>query len=242
VEVSPATAKSLREQVYAQIRRMVMLGEFPSGHRLTEAHIAARLKVSRTPVREAFARLHADHLLQRFGDGGFFVAELNLLELRDLYELRLVLEVRGLSRGLETGVIHDRAALMTLREHWQDIQRAVPETDGSFIELDESFHVELLQSSGNFALSETLETVNARIRPVRMYDFLSEDRIATSIQEHLAIVDAALDEDFNLAVDRLREHIGASLDVVERRAAEAMYERKLRTRRRRHETTGVSLR
>src|SRR5215212_8009560 len=209
---------------------MVMLGEFPTGQRLVEEQIAEQLQVSRTPAREAFVRLHADRLLTRFSDGGFYVAEIDLFDLRDLYELRLTLELRGITRAAEDGILHDRQALVALREEWLAIQQAPPEPDGSFIELDESFHLALLRSSGNLALVEVLESVNVRIRPVRTYDFLTEDRITTSTAEHLAIVDALLDRRISLAADRLREHIGASLEVVEQRAAEAMRRRALLSR------------
>jgi len=227
------TAQLLRERAYTQIRRMVMLGEFPTGQRLAEEPIAEQLAVSRTPVREAFVRLHADRLLQRFNDGGYYVAEIDLFDMRDLYELRLTLELRGLTRALEEGIAHDRDTLVELRSSWRAIQDDPPEPDGSFIDLDESFHLALLRSSGNLALAETLESVNGRIRPVRIYDFLTEDRITSSIAEHLGIVDALLDDDIALAVDRLRDHIGASLEVVEQRAAEAIRQRSLRSRRNR---------
>ncbi|MSZ76223.1 MAG: FCD domain-containing protein [Actinobacteria bacterium] len=210
---------------------MVMLGEIPTGQRLAEETIAEQLQVSRTPVREAFVRLHADRLLKRFTDGGFYVAEIDLFDLRDLYELRLTLELRGITRAAEDGIEHDREALLEIRDDWLAIQADQPAPDGSFIELDESFHLSLLRASGNLALSETLETVNVRIRPVRTYDFLTEDRIESSIAEHLGIVDALLDGQIPLAADRLREHIGASLDVVEQRAADAMRQRSLRSRR-----------
>jgi DNA-binding GntR family transcriptional regulator len=223
-------ATSLREQAYKEIRRMVMLGEFPTGVRLTEEQIAEQLKVSRTPVREAFVRLHADRLLRRFSDGGYYVAEIDLFDLRDLYELRLTLELRGITRALEDGIEHDREALAELLDEWHAIQLDPPEPDGSFIELDESFHLALLRSSGNLALAEVLETINVRIRPVRTFDFLTEDRITTSIAEHIGIVEAVLDDRIPLAAERLREHIGASLDVVEQRAADAMRQRALRSR------------
>ena len=223
-------AANLRELAYVQIRRMVMLGEFPTGQRLTEEQIADQLDVSRTPVREAFVRLHADRLLTRFSDGGYYVAEIDLLDLRDLYELRLTLELRGITRAAEPGISHDTQALTALQKEWLDIQAAPPEPDGSFIELDESFHLALLRSSGNLALADMLETVNIRIRPVRTFDFLSEDRITTSIAEHLGIVDALLDGEILLAADLLREHIGASLDVVEERAASAIRQRALLSR------------
>lgn len=223
-------AKSLREQAYVQIRKMVMLGEFPSGQRLAEEQIAEQLEVSRTPVREAFVRLHSDRLLKRFSDGGYYVADIDLFDLRDLYELRLTLELRGITRAVEPGISHDRQALTDLLDVWQAIKADPPEPDGSFIELDESFHLSLLRASGNLALVEMLETLNVRIRPVRTYDFLDADRITTSIAEHLGIVTALLDGEILLAADLLREHIGASLEVVEERAASAIRQRALLSR------------
>lgn len=208
-----------------------MLGEFPTGHRLAEEQIAEQLKVSRTPVREALVRLNADRVLTRFSDGGYYVAELDLFDLRDLYELRLTLELRAITRAAEAGVEHDREMLEGLREEWLAIAQSPPEPDGSFIELDEDFHLTLARSSGNLAIVEMLETINTRIRPVRTYDFLTADRIESSTAEHLGIVEALLERRFALAADRLREHIGASLEVVEHRAAAAMRQRALNTRR-----------
>lgn len=226
-----AESMLLREHAYTQIRSMVVLGEFPTGQRLAEEQIAERLQVSRTPVREAFVRLHADRLLDRYDDGGYYVAEIDLFDLRDLYELRLTLELRGVNRALEEGISHDRDVLERLKQEWEEIRETEHAADGSFIELDESFHVTLAWASGNAAIVEMLRSVNVRIRPVRIYDFVDNERIVTSIDEHLSIVQALLDEEIQLAAERLREHIGASLAVVEERAAEAMRLRALRARR-----------
>lgn len=223
-------ARLLRERAYTELRRMVMIGEVPAGQRLTEESVAELLDVSRTPVREAFVRLHADRLLVR-RDGGYYIAEIELLDLRDLYELRLTLELRGITRAHEDGIDHDRAALERLRGVWEEIRLDPPPADGSFIELDEQFHVALLSASGNLAMVEMLETINARIRLVRTYDFLTEDRIVSSIEEHLGIVEALLEGEIDLAAHRLRDHIGASLDIVEQRAADAIRQRALRSRR-----------
>lgn len=227
------TAVSRREQVYVRLRRMVMAGEFAFGARLAEERIAEQLEVSRTPVREAMVRLHADRLLNRYADGGFYIAEPDLVDLRDLYELRVTLELRGLSRARETGVAHDRSIIEPLRDRWRAIRDDPPAPDPSFVELDESYHVALSRSSGNFAITETLQTVNARIRPVRMYDFLTVDRITLSIAEHLDILEAVLVDDLLLAEERLRHHIGASMDVVEKRAAHAITQMALNRRSRR---------
>lgn len=230
-------SRLLREHAYTQLRRMVVQGELPTGRRLAEELIADQLQVSRTPVREAFVRLHADRLLARYDDGGYFVAPIDLFDIRDLYEVRLTLELRGIQRAREEGVTHDRRALSALREEWLAIGAEPPEPDGSFIELDESFHVALARSSRNAAIAQLLESVNMRIRTVRIFDFLTADRIRTSIDEHLAILDALLADNIGLAAQLLREHIGASLEIVEQRAAEAIRERALRERARRSEAS-----
>lgn len=228
-----AVARSRREEAYLEIRRMALQGEFPFWQRLPEEGIAERLGVSRTPVREAFARLDADGILSRYEDGGYYVAEPNLVDLRDLYELRLTLELRGILRALEDGIEHDAELVTALREEWLRIQQAPPPPDGSFIELDESFHVGLSRASGNLMLTETLEAVNIRIRPVRMHDFLDADRIEVSIAEHLEILDAIIAKEIVEAAELMKRHIGISLDVVEDRAARAMTQMmRLRNRRR----------
>lgn len=227
-------ARSRREAAYLEIRRMALEGEFPFWQRLPEEGISEQLGVSRTPVREAFARLDSDGILSRYDDGGYYVAEPNLIDLRDLYELRLTLELRGIMRAAEDGIEHDQELLEALRTEWLLIQAGPPPApDGSFIQLDESFHVGLSRASGNLILTETLESVNIRIRPVRMHDFLDADRIEISIDEHLEIVDALIENEIGVAADLLRRHIGISLDVVEERAARAMTRMmRLRSRRR----------
>ncbi|HYZ56523.1 MAG TPA: GntR family transcriptional regulator, partial [Streptosporangiaceae bacterium] len=92
---------SLREQVYADLRHRLMVGEFGVQTRLREERLATELGVSRTPVREALIRLAADGLLVR-QDGGYFPVPPDLSELRDLYELRITIELRGLARALDT--------------------------------------------------------------------------------------------------------------------------------------------
>ncbi|MFC5823663.1 GntR family transcriptional regulator [Nonomuraea insulae] len=213
---------SRREWAYNELRRRVMVGEFGVRTRLMEKHLAEELGVSRTPVREALVRLETDRLVVR-EDGGYYVAVPDLLHLRDLYELRITLELRGLTRVKESELArHDVALLEPLRDKWQELTEDLPEPDPQFVLLDEEFHVTLLRSSGNDELTEALETVNARIRHVRMYDFLTADRIATSSAEHLQIVELVLAKDLDAALIALHRHVGESLEVVERRAARAI--------------------
>lgn len=211
-----------RDQVYQELRRRIMVGEFALNSRLVEERLAALLGVSRTPVREALVRLLADGQVTRV-DGGYFVATPDFSGLRDLYDLRITLELRGLTRGLEIeSVSHDVSLLEPLRDQWQAMWDDRPDPAPDFVLVDEDFHVTLLRSAGNAALTSTLESVNARIRPVRMYDFLSEERIELTISQHLAVLDRVLGGRLDEAVGALRAHVGESMEEVERRAARAI--------------------
>ena len=225
-----ASRGARRELVRERLTRMVLTGALPAKERLREEGLAQTLGVSRTPVREALARLHAERLLDRYADGGYYVAELDLDAVRDLYELRITLELRGLSRALEGFAPPDAAVLEPLRDRWRALQGDLPAPDPTFVEVDESFHVALSRASGNHALADTLETVNHRIRPVRMHDFLTADRIEATVAEHLGIVEAVLAGDVPTAVERMRVHVGESMAVVERRAARAITHMALRRR------------
>jgi DNA-binding GntR family transcriptional regulator len=207
-----------------------MMGEFPLHTRLIEDRIAADLGVSRTPVREAMRRLLSDGLVTRI-DGAYFASIPDLVGLRDLYELRTTLELRGVTRALESSAIkHDPALLEPLRDEWREMWHDRPEPAADFVVMDEDFHVTLLRSAGNDILTQTLESVNARIRPVRMYDYLTEERIELTISQHLDVVEAVLAGQLEDAARSLSHHVGESMDVVEKRAAHALTQMTLNRR------------
>lgn len=220
VDVPPAP--SLGETVYAKLRAAVLDGGFGPRERLAEVRLAARLGVSRTPVREALARLASDGLIER-GDGGFFVAIPNLARLKDFYELRVTLELRGVARAIEDPSLrHDPAVIAAELDRWYAMRRSPPAPDPRFVVQDERFHAELSRASGNPALTEALVAVGERIRQVRMYDFLTRDRIETTIAEHIEIMELVRDGRLDEGYRALHAHVGDSMAVVLERAQRAM--------------------
>jgi DNA-binding GntR family transcriptional regulator len=126
----------------------------------------------------------------------------------------MIVELRGLERAVGSDEVrHDRALLEPLRDQWRAMWTDRPSPDPQFVDVDEDFHVTLLRSSGNHALTEILVGANARIRPIRMYDFITADRIETTISQHLQIVDAVLAGQLPEAIRALRRHVGESMEV-----------------------------
>ncbi len=216
------------------LKRRLLVGEFAFGHRLGEERLAAMLDVSRTPVREALARLHAEGLVQRHPEGGFEPAFPDMDRIAELYEVRKSLELTALRRtsvpsgsqssGDSVGErMHDRSALLELRRDWVALENDPAEhADPDFVLVDEDFHIRLALSSGNAALAEVLATINERIRVVRVHDFLTEERIIATVEEHVGILDGLLEGNVERTVERLEAHIDESARVASQRALNAM--------------------
>lgn len=215
-------APSLREAVYVKLRAAVLDGGFGARERLAEMRLAARFGVSRTPVREALARLASDGLIER-GDGGYFVTIPNLTQLKDFYELRITLELRGIARAAQdASVRHDPAVIAAELDRWYAMRERPPAPDPRFVVEDERFHAELSRASGNPALTDALVAVSERIRRVRMYDFLTRDRVETTIAEHIEIMELVRDGRLEEGHRALHAHVGDSMAVVLERARRAM--------------------
>jgi len=215
-------AESLADRVFVALRDDLMWGRLRPGDRLAENTLAERYEVSRTPVREALARLLADGLIER-RDRGLYPYRPRVEDLKDLYELRIMLELQGITRIEEAeGKRHDAEILEPELQKWRELRKSQPPPDAGLVKDDEQFHLRLLGSSGNGAMVQALEAVNAKIRPMRMLDYLSEDRIVTTIDEHIDIAERVLDGDLPEARSLLYRHIDASRQVVMRRAREAM--------------------
>lgn len=209
----------LAAQVYDALKHRLLIGDFRLGARLGEVSIAAEMGVSRTPVREALSRLHTQGLIVRLPDGGFSPAAPDLPTISELYEVRRGLEFTALHRGR-----HDRDLLRDLRSHWMQIE--IPDDDAGctpdFVLEDEGFHIGIATAAGNASLVRILVGVNERIRAVRMHDFLTADRVRATVDEHLGILAALIEDDAVLAADRLSRHLEVSERVVEQRAALAL--------------------
>jgi DNA-binding GntR family transcriptional regulator len=211
------TASSL---AYQQLKTLLLLGDVPIGIRLREERLADRLNMSRTPVREALLRLHAEHFLERHPEGGYRATNPSAQTMRELYEVRRALELFALRRTLPDQ--RDRTSLEELREEWLELSGITAAPDVEFVHLDEDFHRRLAESAGNQQLAEELRSINERIRPVRSHDFITPGRTEATIEQHLEILNAVLARRLVQASALLDRHISESQAVVELAVAKVL--------------------
>ncbi|MRH87235.1 GntR family transcriptional regulator [Nocardia sp. SYP-A9097] len=233
----------LSDRVYLALQRDLAAGVLAPTERLGEERLAENYGVSRTPVREALARLYADGLLERHTDG-LYPYRPRVDELGDLYELRIVLEARGIQRlqttpvGLgdldagytgdsgytygATPLLHDATAVRRELELWRQMRDNPPEPGAALIAADEQFHSTLLAAGGNSALADALATVHARVRPVRAIDLPTAERVAAMTEDHIAIAESLLAGDLDAALRTLLAHLTSSRAHVLTRARRAL--------------------
>ncbi|MDP1792744.1 MAG: GntR family transcriptional regulator [Acidimicrobiales bacterium] len=211
------------DRAYGELKRRLLAGEFRLNVRLGEERLATLVGVSRTPVREALHRLHAEGFVRRATDGGWepFAPDVDVM--RHLYEVRSGLELQALQIPARRGASHDLPTLLVLRDEWVAFKDDVTDpTDPAFVYLDESFHETLASAAGNPVLVGMLRQINERIRLVRTQDFLAEGRIDATIEEHLHLVDAVIAGELAEAERVFTLHLAASIAVVEERVLRAL--------------------
>lgn len=211
-----ADERSLNTVVYEAIRNEITAHVLRPGVKLTHQELADRLKVSRTPVREALERLYQEGFVTRRPRRGFYVAEIDEDEARQLYELREALETFALRRSVAKG-IPDRA--LDRLEAYRG--RYVALLSGEFMRermmLDRDFHLELASHAGNDALSRALAAVFERLILKIRTDGYPSSGGAQALAEHDEFLAALRAGRHRAAETALAKHIqGARLRLSNR--------------------------
>jgi len=198
---------SLAESVYLGIKQDIFDFRLLPGDRFTENEVAGRLKVSRTPAREALYRLEREGYLHVHFRNGWSVRELDFKQFDDLYDLRIALETTAVKQLCDRA---ERLNLEELKSVWLVSQEARL-TDGERVcALDEAFHCALVSTTGNREMARCHQEVTERIHLLRRLDFTEAGRIAATYQEHAQILRAVLRRDAHRATALLRAHIETS--------------------------------
>lgn len=203
---SPAT---LADSVYGELKQDIFDFRLVPGDRFSETEVADRLGVSRTPVREALFRLQREGYLMVHFRSGWSVRPFDFEQFEHFYDLRLVLESAAVRRLCEAKDLED-ARFATLKSIWL-VPKAERLSDGKRVaELDEAFHVALVQAAGNPELARVHQDVTERIRIIRRLDFTQAERIEKTYDEHAQILRAIMRRRAEQATLLLRTHIEAS--------------------------------
>ncbi|HZQ09263.1 MAG TPA: GntR family transcriptional regulator [Anaerolineae bacterium] len=203
--LQPVDIDTLRTRVTDSVRQAILQGVLLPGEQVNQVQIAAKLRTSRGPVREALRQLEEEGLVQSYPHKGTFVTEITPNSIEEVYSIRRVLETFAVRRMIEHG---NEANVQQLREIVRDMERAVTAGDSTLLnELDFQFHAAICRGAQHSLLMQLWKSIEVGVRRVvalrhGIYENLSE--IVGNHPDLLAAIEAG---DAPLASQLLDEHI-----------------------------------
>jgi DNA-binding GntR family transcriptional regulator len=191
--------------VYSSVRDAIVRTELEPGRQISENELAAQLGVSRTPVREALARLRDDRLVEIVPQLGTFVSRISVAGVDDAQFLREALECSAIRLAAERAKRSDVLALEALLAR-QEEARDAGDAAGFFV-LDYELHSTLCELSGRPIAWQIVERANGHLNRVRRLSLAHPGYLAEMVAEHKVVVDAVGRNEPGAAEDALRHHL-----------------------------------
>jgi DNA-binding GntR family transcriptional regulator len=191
--------------VYSSVRDAIVSTELEPGRQISENELAASLGVSRTPVREALARLRDDRLVEIVPQLGTFVSRISVAGVDDAQFLREALEcsaVRLAAERADRGDVLGLQGLLARQAHARDAGDA-----SAFFVLDDELHSTLCELSGRPIAWAIVERANGHLNRVRRLSMAHSRYLAQMVAEHQVVVDAVGRNEPDAAEDALRYHL-----------------------------------
>ena len=205
--VAPDTPKSesLTRSVREQLEAMILRGELVAGERLNENALAAKLNVSRGPVREATRLLAEAGLVTMIHNRGVFVREIKLEEVLHVYDVRAGLaHVAGRLAALRATPAH----IAELRSLWNEMEKAIAEQNPDvYYNINRTFHARIVEISKNPRLIDFHATTERELVLFLRRGVAGASRPRMSNQQHQQILEAIAAGDEVAAAQAFETHI-----------------------------------
>lgn len=201
------------------LRKLIITGEIAAGQRINETDLAARLKISRPPIREALRILENEHLVINSPRKGTNVTTISIEDLENIYQTREMLEcysidiLKAKNIKILPSVIASVEAASRLSTPSQDNNEEI----FSYLEAFVDFHIKLIDSTGNNWVIHFYNSISshlARYQFIYLYIPTSGRR---SIEEHNQILDFIKNGEYSKAKKFMKEHINYTFDFLKKK-------------------------
>jgi DNA-binding GntR family transcriptional regulator len=208
----PIQKVSLVSGVYQNLLEIILMGGVPPGTEFNEVALARQMQVSRTPVHEALRRLAADGLLEALPNGKSRVVEFNAQSVRELYEMRKILE--GAAAALAARLVTtERMGALRAEANQLDTATVDAQWPGRAISFDLHFHDVVAESSGNEFLRKDILRHRRLVQGFCRITGTPEN-LRAAFDEHLRILEGLEQRNPEAARDAMISHIDARLQTL----------------------------
>ena len=200
---------SLKDSAYNIIKSRILSCEYKPEQMLNEISLSQELGISRTPIREALSALEREMLVTVIPKKGTQVQELSADIVRNVFEIRLIFEPYIIRKY---GILIDKLALVQVKKVQEKAKAAGKRDQYS---ADSDLHQLIISVNRNMYIDETLRNVydqNQRIRI--MTGEASAERLRSTADEHMKIINSLLCENYEKAAADMEAHLAASWEAT----------------------------
>ncbi|SNT30476.1 GntR family transcriptional regulator [Tropicimonas sediminicola] len=202
------------QSLYGEIRSDIVFGRLEPGEKLKTTDLRSRYGTSVSTLREVLNRLASEGFVEAREQRGFFVAPMSEAGLREIADLRILLENHALEQSLAAGDTNWEAGVISAYHKLERMEKRRAEGDASVIEAwkryDWEFHQSLIAACGSAELRALHGTVFDKYLRYQMQFLSYRGEVAAS--EHRGLLDAALAHDAAAAQKMLRAHISGGVE------------------------------
>lgn len=204
---------SLTDEIADIIRNRILKGEYEIGEKIKENQIATELRVSRTPIREAFKQLENEGLIDYVPNRGCFAKGFTKQDVDDIYAVRKALERLAVERAVERitpeelNYLEEQCELMEFYARKKDSKKV--------LELNSTFHDIIYSSTRSRFMAQVLRSYKDYIDKTRKSVFYQQNYLESIIQEHKEILLAIKERNKAKAVAAISCHLERSQDRAE---------------------------
>ena len=195
----------LRDVVFKTLRQAILTGELKPGERLMEIHLANKLGVSRTPIREAIRKLELEGLVIMVPRRGAQVAQITEKSMSDVLEVRRALDELAVELACQRITSEEKEEL---KEACLAFERAATTNNiREIAKTDVAFHDIIFKSTRNVRLKQLVNNLAEQMYRYR-YEYIKDEKQHDMlVSEHRKIYDSIMENDTKAAIEAIRIHI-----------------------------------
>lgn len=207
---------SLTDEIVDIIRERILKGEYKIGEKIKENQIATELRVSRTPIREAFKQLENEGLIDYIPNRGCFAKGFTRQDIEDIYAVRKALEILAVEWAVnritpeQIQSLQEQSDLMEFYTTRKDSRKV--------LEINTDFHDIIYNATGSRFMAQVLRSYKEYIEQTRKVIFYEQSYLEQIFQEHRAVLEAIKAGDTAGAKEAMAKHLDGS-----QRRAELIY-------------------
>jgi len=201
--------KSKKTTVYEYLKKNIISGSFEQGEPLVEGVLAKELKTSKTPVREAMQQLEKEGFIESFPGKGAFVSRMSFPDIREIFEIREILECEVIKRVAARGEFN-KDEVIAIAKKFESVGHEGHRNCKGHFRAGEQIHTFIFEAFGNRRLLAFYKGFKEHVERLRLFYFSDQTRNARadqSFEEHMKILEALIAKDPQKAEAAMREHL-----------------------------------